>query len=145
MSDMNQSVELLRETNAGIQMGVSTLESIIDDVRSNDLKQIINDAKTEHDRLGGEAHKLLHQYGSDTKEPHPVAKAMSYVKTNVKMAAERTDRAAAELVTEGCSMGVESLNHYINKYKKADSSVVSLAKEVIRSEEELCRNVRSYL
>lgn len=145
MSSRNDSIDLLKETNAGIQMGASTLEELISDVKNENLRNVMHAAKREHDRFGDEAHELLLRYGSDTKEPHPMAKAMSWMKTNVKMTAEPSDATAADLVTDGCNMGVKTLNRYMNQYKKADSSVVSLTKRVIRSEEELIRNVKGYL
>ena len=145
MKDKEASIALLRETNAGIQMGVSSLGGILGDVKDSVLRQVIHDSKLEHDRLGGEAHKLLHLYGSDTKEPHPVAKAMSTAKTAVKMAADRSDRTAAELITDGCAMGIKSLNHYLNVYKNADTNVMDLTKQVISSEERLINNVKSFL
>jgi hypothetical protein len=126
-------------------MGVSSISDIIDDVESADLRQALHDSKLVHDRLGGEAHKLLHLYGSDTKEPHPVAKAMSTAKTAVKMTVDRSDRTAAELITDGCSMGIRSLTHYLNVYKNADSNVRALTKRVISSEQQLIDSVKGYL
>lgn len=145
MKDKQASAELLRETNAGIKMGVSSLNGILGDVESPGLRQVISESKHEHDRLGSEAHRLLDLYGSDTKEPHPVAKAMSTVKTAVKMAADRSDRTAAELITDGCAMGIRSLNHYLNVYKNASPDVIDLTRRVIRSEEQLINDVKGYL
>ena len=145
MSNKQESIGLLKETNAGIQMGVSTLEEMITDIRDERLRAVMHDSKVEHDELGDEAHRLLLEYGADTKEPHLAAKAMSWMKTNVKMAAEPGDKTAAGLVTDGCNMGVKTLNKYINQYKHADSAAVSLAKKVIRCEEKLCSDVKRYL
>ncbi|MCD8096356.1 MAG: hypothetical protein LUE12_09585 [Ruminococcus sp.] len=145
MSCKEDSINLLKETNAGIQMGASTLEEIISDISNQKLRTVIHNAKAEHDDLGDEAHKLLLEYGADTKEPHLAAKAMSWMKTNVKMTTQPSDQTAAELVTDGCNMGVKTLNKYINEYSKADSTTVNLAKRVIRSEEKLCDNVKEFL
>ena len=108
MSNKQESIGLLKETNAGIQMGVSTLEEMISDIRDERLRAVMHDSKVEHDELGDEAHRLLLEYGADTKEPHLAAKAMSWMKTNVKMAAEPGDKTAAGLVTDGCNMGVKT-------------------------------------
>lgn len=145
MSSRIDSINLLRETNAGIQMGVSTLEEIISDIKNQNLRNVMHNAKAEHDRLGDEAHKLLLEYGSDTTEPHPTAKAMSWLKTNFKMASNPGDSTAAELVTDGCNMGIKNLNKYLNDYQNADSTVVALTERVIRSEEELISDVKSFL
>ncbi len=139
------SIRLLRETNAGIQMGVTTIDEIIKSIGDEGLRTVMSRAKAEHEKLGGEAHRLLHFYGSDTKEPHPVAKFMSSVKTNVKLAAEPDDKTAAELITDGCNMGIKNLNKYLNEYGKASPLVSALTRRVIRSEEKLCDDVKQYL
>ena len=139
------SIRLLRETNAGIQMGVSSLEDIIGSIQNQELRDLMSRAKTEHEKLGNEAHRLLHFYGSDTKEPHPVAKVMSSVKTNVMLAADPNDSTAAGLVTDGCNMGIKNLNKYLNEYGNASPLVSALTRRVIRSEEKLCEDVRAYL
>ncbi len=139
------SVRLLRETNAGIQMGVTTIDDIIKSIRNEDLRAVMSRAKAEHEKLGGEAHKLLLLYGSETKEPHPVAKLMSSVKTNVKLAAEPDDKTAAGLITDGCNMGIKNLNKYLNEYENASPLVSALTRRVIRSEQKLCDDVKVYL
>ena len=70
---------------------------------------------------------------------------MAHLKSNVKLAADNSDATVADLITDGCNMGVKTLNKYINQYKHADSAAVSLAKKVIRCEEKLCSDVKRYL
>ena len=145
MNEEQASAALLRETEAGIQMGVSSLGGIMEDIESGELRQIVRDSKAEHDRLGNEARRLLDLYGSEEGSAHPVARAMSTAKTAVKMTFDRSDRTAAELITDGCNMGIRSLNHYLNVYKNADSNITSLAKKVISSEQRLIDGVKGYL
>ena len=145
MNDKQASAALLRETDAGIQMGVSSLGGIMEDIENGELRQIVRDHKAEHDRLGDEARRLLHLYGSEEGDAHPFARAMSTAKTAVKMTLDRSDRTAAELITDGCSMGIRSLNHYLNVYKNADSNVTTLTKRVIRSEQRLIDDVKGFL
>ena len=56
-----------------------------------------------------------------------------------------SDSTVADLITDGCNMGVKSLNGYVNRYESADREVVQLTKQLIRSEEKLCADVREYL
>ncbi len=64
--------------------------------------------------------QLLEQYHDDGKDPNPIAKGMSWMKTNMKLEMEDSDAASADLMTDGCNMGVKSLNRYLNQYKAAD-------------------------
>ncbi|NLG92927.1 MAG: hypothetical protein GX485_05150 [Clostridiales bacterium] len=70
---------------------------------------------------------------------------MSWIKTNAKLALNPTDQTAADLITEGCNMGVKSLSRYLNEYKAADEQVKDITKKLIRSEEQLSVDIRPYL
>ena len=79
------------------------------------------------------------------KNPNPMAQSMSWIKTNVKLAMEDTDATVADLMTDGCNMGVKSLSRYLNQYKAADEQSKNIAKRLIQLEEGLSVNMRSYL
>ena len=60
-------------------------------------------------------------------------------------AMEDTDATVADLMTDGCNMGVKSLSRYLNQYKAADEQSKNIAKRLIQLEEGLSVNMRSYL
>ena len=70
---------------------------------------------------------------------------MSWVKTNAKLMGEDSDRAVADLITDGCNMGVKSLYRYLHQYQAADNKTKKLAKDVIEAEETLVKELRDYL
>lgn len=74
-----------------------------------------------------------------------MAKGMSWLKTNVKLAVNESDATIAELMTDGCNMGVKSLNQYLNQYKAADEKSKDITKRLIRLEEQLAVDLRGYL
>ena len=88
---------------------------------------------------------LLREYGDTGKEPDPVAKGMSWVKTNVKLALNESDKTIAGLITDGCNMGVKSLYRYLHQYQAADEKAKNIAKKLIRLEEKLETDIRRYL
>ncbi len=139
------TVELLKECNAGIKMGVSAIDDVVDDVRDDKLKKILIDSKKRHQELGSETHKLLNEFDEPGKEPNIMAKGMSHLKTEFMMSMERDDKTVADLITDGCNMGVKSLNRYLNKYESADEKSKDIAKKLINLEQELALDVRSYL
>ncbi len=139
------TINLLKECNAGIKMGVSSIDDVITSVKSSELKGTLEHSRHEHGVLGDETHKLLLKYGGDTKDPHPIAKGMSWIKTNLKMQMEPTDKTIAGLMTDGCNMGIKSLNGYLNQYKNADDNVRNIAERLIDIEERMADNMRQYL
>ena len=51
----------------------------------------------------------------------------------------------ADLITDGCNMGVKSLNKYLNQYKVADDKSKKMCTELISIEEKLCKDLKQYL
>lgn len=141
----NDTVKLLRECDAGVRMGVSSIEEVISYVRHPEFKKELRQCKTEHDRLNDEIQTLLDEYHDDGKSPSPIAKGMSWVKTNVMLAANESDKTIADLMTDGCNMGVKSLNRYLNQYEAADEISKDITKRLINLEEKLTIDIRKYL
>ena len=52
---------------------------------------------------------------------------------------------AADLMTDGCNMGVKSLSRYLNEYGAADERAKDAAKKLIAIEENLSADLRRYL
>lgn len=139
------TIKLLRECDAGIKMGVSSIEEMLGYVSSPELKKLLTDCRDEHGRLDRELQKLLDKYHDDGKNPNPIAKGMSWMKTNIKMVMNESDGTVADLITDGCNMGVKSLSRYLNEYAAADEVSKDICKKLIKLEEELTVNVRDFL
>ena len=139
------TIELLKECNAGIKMGVNSINEVFDNVESDEFRKILNDSRDEHQRLGSETHKLLNDYDDEGKEPNPMARSMSWLKTNIMLSLDERDSTVADLITDGCNMGVKSLNRYLNKYAAAEEKAKDITKKLINMEEDLAHDVRKYL
>jgi hypothetical protein len=70
---------------------------------------------------------------------------MSWMKTNMKMNLEESDATIADLMTDGCNMGVKSLAKYLNQYKAADETSKDITKRLIKLEADLAADIRGYL
>lgn len=141
----SDTIKLLRECDAGIKMGVSSLDEVLDYVHDEKLEEALKEYREEHNELQSEILTLLEKYQDDGKEPNPIAKSMSWVKTNAKLVMDESDHTIAELVTDGCNMGVKSLNRYLNQYKAADEKTKNITKKLIRLEEKLTAEVQKFL
>ena len=139
------TVKLLRECDAGIKMGVSSIDEVIEHVEGKDFREKLSVCKEEHLKLQAELQHLLEKYQDDGKDPNPIAKGMSWMKTNVKLGMDDTDATIADLMTDGCNMGVKSLNRYLNQYEAADEVSKDITKRLINLEEKLTIDIRQYL
>lgn len=139
------TIKLLRECDAGIKMGVKSIDDVIDYVQSRDLKQLLNACKDEHNKLDIELQQLLEQYGDEGKDPNFMAETMSKVKTEMKLQMKESDNTIADLMTDGCNMGVKSLNKYLNQYAAADERSKDITKRLINLEGQLALDMRKFL
>ena len=139
------TVKLLRECDAGVKMGVASIDDVLEYVRSDELKKLLKDCKAEHEKLKTEIQKELDRFQDEGKNPDPIAKGMSWMKTNFKMAMNESDKTIADLMTDGCNMGVKSLNEYLNQYEAADEKSKDIAKRLINLEEKLAVDIRGFL
>ena len=74
-----------------------------------------------------------------------IARTMSDMKIRGKLMMSSNEHTVADLMTDGCNMGVKSLSKYLNQYKNATEESKSIARSIISSEQALCEQLRPYL
>lgn len=125
----------------GIKMGVTAIDEVMGGAKSDDMRQKLCEFKTEHETLKGETETELVKMGADIKEPSVMAKGMSWIKTNMQMAMNESDKTIANIMTDGCNMGIKNLNKYLNEYGDADSGARGIAKRLIDLEERMTQEM----
>lgn len=143
--DNTDTINLLKECDSGTKMAVSSIDEVLDKVCDSNLKQLLSESRSHHEKLGNEIHSLLIEHNSQEKDPSPMAKGISWLKTNVKIGMDESDSAIADLITDGCNMGIKSLHKYINQYTEADSTSRKICDRLIDIEEKLCKGLQCYL
>lgn len=139
------TVKLLRECDAGVKMGVSAIDDVVDRVSSDEMRGYLQENRRQHVALDRALRSELERCHDDGKAPNPLAKGMSHFKTDMKLAVNESDQSVADLITDGCNMGVKSLSKYLNLYAAADENSKSICKQLIQLEEHLAVQMRDFL
>ena len=139
------TIKLLNECNAGIKMAVESLDEVLDKAKNENLITILRNSLEEHKKLGDLTHQKLNEFHDKDKEPSALAKAMSWMSTNLKLFTGDVDEKIADLITEGCNMGIKSISRYLNQYPNSRDDVKDLVHELIKIEDKLVLELRSYL
>ncbi len=124
------TVKLLRECDAGIKMGVYSIEEVLGDVNNGNFKQMLEKAKSDHQQLQDEIQILLDKYHDDGKDPNPMAKGMSWFKTNIKISADSSDNTIADLITDGCKWVLKHCTNILTSTKPPMKSQKILLKNL---------------
>ena len=141
----SDTIKLLRECDAGVKMGTASLDEVMPRVKSEELKKLLNACKDEHNNLDEQIQKGLDEFKDEGKNPNPIAKGMSWMKSEVMLGLKESDATVADLMTDGCNMGVKSLSRYLNEYQAADERSKDICKKLIRLEEKLAQDLRGFL
>lgn len=143
--ESKDTVKLLKECDAGTKMGVSSIDEVLERVIDENLKQLLQESKDHHEKIENEICEQLQKHDAEEKDPNPIAKGMSWMKTNMKMSMDNSDATVADLITDGCNMGIKTLNKYLNQYEAADHASKDLCNRLIAIEEQLAKDLRRYL
>lgn len=139
------TLRLLRECDAGAKMGVASIDGVLENVKNQELHDLLAQSRKRHEQLGNRTMELLSALGDAGKEPPAMAKGMAAMKSGMKMMMGNPDQQAADLITDGCGMGVKSLSRYLNQYPNAQPQAQKITRELIGEEESLAKSVRPYL
>jgi hypothetical protein len=143
---MNEdTIKLLKECNAGCKSATNSMEQVLPFVKNETLKVLIKECNDKHIKLGDECHQMLNVFHEEEKDPNPMAKAFSWMSTEVKLMVNDDTHKVADLMVDGCNMGIKSLSEYINKYKTASLESMNLAKKLIKIEQDFMNELLVYL
>ena len=119
---MTDDVELLKECDAGVKMGIEGIGNVMDDATDEKLKS----------------------FNADEKEPNVFASSMSKMSTGMKMMMDNSDEKIADLMIDGCNMGIKSVSRYMNQYSGASRDTMDIANDVIVIEQNFMNDLRQY-
>ena len=134
---MNEdSINLLKECNAGCKSATNSMEQVEPFINNEELRSVIDKYNDKHIKIGDECHEMLNEMGEDEKDPHAIAKVFSWVSTEVKLMVNDDSSKIAQLMVDGCNMGIKSVSKYINQYKDTSKEIMTLAKNLVKIEQE---------
>lgn len=139
------TIYLLRECNAGCKSATNSMEQVKTYISNEKLLSIINEYNDKHIKLGDECHQMLNEYNEEEKDPQVTAKAFSWISTEMKLMMNNDTHKIADIMIDGCNMGIKSVSKYINKYEAASNESINLAKRLVKMEQEFMNVMLEYL
>lgn len=141
----SDSIALLQECNSGSKMAISSIRDVLGDIQEEKLERLLENYIHKHEEYGEELHALLSANQSPPEEPKASAKTMAKVVTGVKLFADHSTSQIANLMIDGCNMGVKSISKYQNQYKNADQESIEISEELVKIEQHMANGLRIFL
>ena len=120
MMGQEETIRLLQECDAGVQMGIASIQEVLPYVKEEKFRQLLLGCRDKHEKLQEEIRQKLEVNRDERKEPNLMAKGMFWMKTKGKLVLDESDATIADLMTDGCNMGIKSLHRCLNQYAEAD-------------------------
>ena len=139
------SAKLLNECYAGIKMGISSINDVLDYAKNEELRKALIDSKEKHLGMEEDCRKILNNSGIEAGKANGFASFMSKIKTDIMLTLDDTDKEVASLITDGCNMGIKSLTGYLNDYSTADEGIKDMVMRLIKEENKLLEEMKKYL
>ena len=100
MMEQEETIRLLQECDAGVQMGITSIQEVLPYVKEGKFRQLLLACRDKHEKLQEEIQRELEASREEGKEPNLMAKGMSWMKTKGKLAMDESDATIADLMTD---------------------------------------------
>lgn len=135
----------MRKTDAGCKYATETISIALDYAKGRGMRELLTRYNKRHEALKGDIIKALNARG-EGEEKHPsMAAAMSRLHMNVSLGISAKDSRLAELMINGCHMGIKTIYKEKHRESGAGPEAQALADELIGIEEDMMGELYAYL
>lgn len=141
----NDDLELLNQMYQNTAMGASAINSIIGNIPSGTFKDQLVSQLSVYNKVEADCEEQLYQRGAKPKEQNPVSKAMANAGIRIKSAKKPSEEHVSEMMINGSTMGVISLQRALNNHPAADQRIRKQAGELLAFERDNIDHMKPFL
>ena len=142
---MNGNTELLNYIYQNSQMGIETLNQLIQIVKNKDFNDHLRTQLKEYESLNKEALSKLKELGHEEKSIGTMVKISAYMSISMKTMMDNSPSHIAEMLIQGSTMGIIDATKNIQKYKDADKEILALTDKILKTEQNNIDQLKGFL
>ncbi len=142
---MKENIELLNYIYQNAQMGLVSIEHIIDISKDPTFIKFLKKQKHGYESITDKVIKLLNKNDSLEKGISSFTKIKTYLMINVQALTDKSTSHLAEMMLIGSTMGVIDTIRNLTKYNDLDSEYLNLLKELHNYEESNINLLKKYI
>lgn len=142
---MNGNIELLNYTYQNSQMGVDTVNQLMDITDDEDFKNQLRDQAQEYEAINQRCKALLHHMGADEKGIGTYNRVKTYLMINIQTITDDSPSHIAEMLIIGSNMGMIQALRNLRKYTGADDKILAITRRLLAHEEDNIQKLKAYL
>lgn len=133
---MNANAELLNYVYQNSQMGVDTLQQLIEITDDGAFREYLEKQLCGYEKFHKEARKLLNENGYDEKGLGAFEKIRTYLMVNVQTMMDDSVSNIAKMLVQGSSMGITQAVQKLHRYEEEISKEARKLMEDLKEYEE---------
>jgi hypothetical protein len=142
---MNGNAELLNFIYQNSQMGVATIEQLIEIVEDNNFKKHLESQFNEYKEIHSAAKKALNESGYDEQGIGALKKIRTYLMINMQTMTDNSASHIAEMLIIGSNMGIINAVKNMKKYSDAEPTILKLMERLLKFEENNVQQLKEFL
>jgi len=142
----NQNLNILDEVNKGATMGMDAIEIVMDKVKDNDFRHVLDVEFEKYKDISNRVNELYDNYTD--KEPHEtnaMNKMMTWYGVQIRTIADNTTSKLAELLMQGTNMGIIEGRRLLNANDDAEHDVKNILNDFVVMQEDSVETLKKYL
>ena len=142
---VNGNAELLNFVYQNSEMGVNTIEQLLEIVKDENFRTQLDSQLNEYKEINRAAREKLNENGYDEKGIGTLDKIKTYLMINMQTMSDKSTSHIAEMLIIGSNMGVINAIKNIRKYHAAEPSILELMERLLKFEERNIQKLKEYL
>lgn len=142
---MNGNAELLNFVYQNSQMGVDTLQQLMDITEDQAFKQQLQTQYQQYDEVHRAAKKMLNDNGYDEKGIGALEKIRTYLMINMQTLTDKSPSHIAQMLMVGSNMGVINAIKNLKHYPNSEPQITGLMDRLLKIEENNVQQLKQYL
>mgnify|MGYP003372142178 CR=1 FL=1 len=115
---MNANAEFLNYVYQNSQMGVDTLQQLMELTDSREFKTVLTQQLQGYEKFHNEARTILNENGFDEKGLNMFEKIRTYLMVNLQLLSDNSVSRIAKMLIQGSSMGITQAVEKLNRYER---------------------------
>lgn len=142
---MDKNTEFLNYIYQNSQMGIKTLNQLIEIVEDNNFKNQLQTQLNEYTSINSVALQKLKELGHEEKGIGNMAKISAYMSISIKTLIDKSPCHISEMLIQGSTMGIIDATKNIQKYNDADNQILQIADKLLKTEQNNIEQLKHYL
>lgn len=142
---MNENTELLNFIYQNAQMGVETINQLLDIVKDQDFARYLKEKREGYDKMLEDARIKLNEHGYDEEGITTFEKIKTYFMINMQTLSDDSTSHIAEMMMIGSTMGVINTIRSLHKYENAEKNLLMMMKTLQDFEEKSYNDLKIFI